>query len=205
MKKNIILIGGGGFSYEIAEVAILNNYNVLGYVDFQETDSDLSYLGLPDAYFARRDKDDYFFPAYGAVDRKGLLRRSESLNDISGLNIPSLVSPNAHVSSNVEIGAGVFLAHGVVVNQKAKIRDFCIVNTNSVIGHDVQLGKYSIVSGNVFIGGGAVIGSNSILGPGANIMQSINIGSNVVVSFGSNVGRDVPDGKTTRPTLAKFI
>ena len=43
--NEIILIGGGGFSAEVAEVAEQNNYKVIGYVDSEKTSSCLKYLG----------------------------------------------------------------------------------------------------------------------------------------------------------------
>ena len=43
--KKIILIGGGGFSAEVAEVAELNDFKVLGY-DKQKTSSSLAEIFL---------------------------------------------------------------------------------------------------------------------------------------------------------------
>ena len=39
--KNIVLIGGGGFSSEVADIAIQNGFNVLGYTDNIRTASSL--------------------------------------------------------------------------------------------------------------------------------------------------------------------
>ena len=33
MLKKLVLIGGGGFSSEVAEVAVQNGFEVIGYVD----------------------------------------------------------------------------------------------------------------------------------------------------------------------------
>jgi sugar O-acyltransferase (sialic acid O-acetyltransferase NeuD family) len=203
--KNIVLIGGGGFSSEVAEVAVQNGFEVVGYVDIAQTGSDLKYLGKVEDYFSSNVKSEFVFPAYGAVDQKGLLRRSTKLMEMTDANIPVLVSSHAYVSSSVILGRGAFISHGVVINPNTHIGDFSIINSGTTIGHNVILSNFSIISGNVFVGGGCKIGKNTLVGPGVTIMQSVDIGSEVIVSVGSTVGRDIPDGKTTLPSLAKYV
>lgn len=203
--NELVLIGGGGLSSEVAEVATQNNFDVIGYVDFCETESDLTYLGDPEKYFASSDRARFVFPAFGAVDRKGLLRRSKSLKKLNGFTIPALISSTAYVSASVKLGAGVFVSHGVIINPNTRIEDFCIINTSTTIGHNVKVSECSIISGHVFIGGASSIGANTLVGPGVTIMQSVDIGSEVIVSVGSTVGRDIPNGKTTLPILSKHV
>ena len=203
--KKIVLIGGGGLSSEVAEVATQNGFSVIGYVDACKTGSSLTYLGEPEVYFASKDKPDFVFPAFGAVDRKGLLMRSLSLKNLSGFTIPSLVSPHSYVSSSVTLGMGVFVSHGVVINPNTSVEDFSIINSGSIIGHNVTVSMCSIISGQVFIGGASNIGANTLIGPGVTIMHSIDIGSEVIVSIGSTVARDIPDGKTTLPVMSKYV
>ena len=205
MLKKLVLIGGGGFSSEVAEVAVQNGFEVIGYVDMVQTDSDLRYLGVPEDYFSSNAQPEFVFPAFGAVDRKGLLRRSAKLAVMGDFNVPALVSSHAYISSSVKLGRGAFISHGVVVNPNTYIGDFSIVNSGTTIGHNVIVSNFSIISGNVFVGGGCKIGENTIVGPGVTIMQSVDIGSEVVLSVGSTVGRNVPDGKTTLPSLSKYV
>ena len=203
--KQLVLIGGGGFSSEVAEVAAQNGFNVIGYVDTIKTDSDLNFLGTPEDFFSSNFQPEFVFPAYGAVDRKGLIRRTAKLAEMDDINIPALVSTHSYVSGSVKFGRGAFISHGVIVNPNTYIGDFSIINSGTIVGHNVEVSNYSIISGNVFIGGGSRIGESSLVGPGVTIMQSVNIGSEVIVSVGSTVGRNVPDGKTTLPSLSKYV
>ena len=203
--KKIILIGGGGFSAEVAEVAELNNYKVLGYVDKQKTSSSLAYLGKPSDIIPKTDNSVFFFPAFGAIDRKTINSRADSLSDYTTLNIPSLVSPYAIVSKNVKIAKGVFIAHGVILNSEALVGDFSIINSAAVIGHNVNLENNVVISGNAFIGGGCNVGERTLIGPGALILQSLNIGSEVIISIGSVIGRNVPNKKTSAPSISRII
>ena len=203
--NEIILIGGGGFSAEVAEVAEQNNYKVIGYVDSEKTSSCLKYLGKFSEIITQIDASVYFFPAFGAIDRKTIRSRSQNLSEYAQLNIPSLVSPYAIVSKNVKISKGVFIAHGVILNSEASIGDFSIINSSSVIGHNVTLKKDVVISGNVFLGGACRVGERTLVGPGALILQSLNIGSDVIISIGSVVCKDIPNKKTVIPSVSKVI
>jgi len=178
---------------------------MLGYVDLQETGINLKYLGKYDDLLRSSHPDISFFPAFGAVDRKGLIRRASSLKEYDVDSMVSLVSPSAIVSTNVVLGGGVFVAHGVILNSGAKLGDYAIINSGSIIGHEVEIYDYSIVSGKVFIGGNVRVGPKTLIGPGSTIMQSVKIGAEVIVSIGSIVARDIPNNKTSLPALSKII
>jgi sugar O-acyltransferase (sialic acid O-acetyltransferase NeuD family) len=203
--KNIALIGGGGFSSEVADIAIQNGFNVLGYTDKIKTASSLKYLGTEDDYFKIHNPEDFIFPSFAAVNRKGLAKRALDLEKYKNLKIPSLVSKFAYVSDSVKIGKGVLVSHGVIINPESDIQDFSIINCRSTIGHNVTISEFSIISGHVFIGGSSFIGSRTLIGPGANIMHATRVGNDVVVSIGACVARKIPDGKTIIPRLSKYI
>lgn len=203
--KDLVLIGGGKFAAEVAEVAVQVGYAVAGYLDVEKTDSELPYLGTEDEFMTENVGKINFFPAFGSVDRKGMSRRDQTVSALGKLSIPSLISPHALVSGTSQIGRGVFIAHNVVVNHGAHVGDFCILNTSSVVGHDVVIGESAVISGNAFIGGDVKIGRGTLIGPGANIIQGISIGDRVVISIGSVVARSIGHGKTTRPKLSKVI
>lgn len=203
--KNIVLIGGGGFSSEVADIAIQNGFNVLGYIDKIRTASKFKYLGTEDDYFKTHNPEDFIFPSFAAVNRKGLVKRALDLEKYKNLKIPSLISKFAYVSDGVKIGKGVLVSHGVIINPESDIQDFSIINCRSTIGHNVTISEFSIISGHVFIGGSSFIGSRTLIGPGANIMHATKVGNDVVVSIGACVARKIPDGKTTIPKLSKYI
>ncbi len=203
--NKIILIGGGGFSSEVAEVASQNDFKVLGYIDKKKTKSNLTYLGNEDEYLTKHDPDHFIFPAFAAVDRKGVHSRAKNIEKFKKYKIPALISKHSHISDSVKIGRGTFIGHGVIINPQTDLDEFVIVNCRSTIGHDVNISSNTIISGHVFIGGSSKIGQNCLIGPGANLMQSSEIGNNVVISIGSNIARRISDGKTTLPRLAKNI
>ena len=203
--NSLVLIGGGGFSSEVLEVAIQNGFEVLGYVDNKKTDLDLEYLGNEEEYLPLHNPNNYIFPAFAAVDRKSLSRRAKILNKFESYKIPFLVSQSAVISDSVKIDRGVFISHGVIVNPHTHLEEFSIINCRSTIGHNVKIAKNTVISGHVFIGGSSKIGHNTLIGPGSTIMHSADIGNNVIVSLGAVIGRKVDDNKTVLPKLSKSI
>lgn len=203
--KKLVLVGGGGFSYEIAEVAAMNGFSVVGYYGDERTDSMLRYLGQFQPSDLSDSDYEYIFPAFGAVDRKGMERRSQNLEVFSKFRVPTLISSRAQISKSAVISRGVYVAHGAIVNPNTEIGEFCIINSNTTIGHDVRVGRNTIISGNVFIGGGCTIGHSSLFGPGVTTLHSLEIGSKVILSLGSIIGRNVPEGKTSAPVLSKIF
>ena len=203
--KKLVLVGGGGFSGEIAEVAEMNGFLVMGYFGDERTNSKLKYFGKLHHNCLTDPDFEYIFPAFGAVDRMGIEKRSQNLEAISKFRVPSLISPKAQISSTAVIAEGVYIAHGAIVNPNAEIGEFCIINSNSTIGHNVRIGKNTIISGNVFIGGGCSIGDSSLIGPGVTTLHSLKIGSKVILSLGSVIVRSVPDGKTSIPIPSKIF
>lgn len=204
-KPELVLVGGGRFSEEVAEVATMLGFNVLGYVDFQKTPASLDYLGCDDDVLPTLPDDVKIFPAFGVVDRKSLSLRSTYLGKIDHKRLPQLVSPHSTVSSNVSLSDGIFIAHGVVINTYANISRGVVINSNSTIGHDVSIGPDSVISGNVFIGGGCAIGAEVLVGPGAVVLQNLEVGDNSIVSVGSVVGRNLPKNSVTVPPVSKVI
>jgi acetyltransferase EpsM len=200
--SRILLIGGGGFAKEVHEIADLNGHQVIGYVADTAGIVDLPHLGSVDRLSELRSQFDQIIVAFGAVDRRSIVRRAELIGRIEaeGYEFASLVSPRATIARGASIGAGAFVAHGVVVSVDAKIGKHAILNTSAVIGHDAVIGERAIVAPCAFLGGAAIIGKDCLVGPNAVVLEGRCVGSNVIISLGSLVLRNVADGMTILPT-----
>ncbi len=121
------------------------------------------------------------------------------------LEIPKLIHSKAYISKFANVGKGVVINPGVVVNAFAKIGNNCVVYSNSTIEHE------TILKDNVYIGPGvnfssnARVGKNTFVGAGAKIVPDIKIGSNVLIGAGSVVVRNVPAGITVAGIPARKI
>jgi sugar O-acyltransferase (sialic acid O-acetyltransferase NeuD family) len=199
--KRLALIGGGGFSKEIAEVAQMRGYTVEATYSSQPTAQVGSYRGYLDALLADRAEFDGVALAVGGVSRAAIQARAEIIAwlDQHALPCPALVSPHAIVSQGVALGAGAFVAHGVIVNVDARLGRFCVVNTGAIIGHDAAIGDNTTISPAAFIGGRCAIGADSLVGPLAKVLQGLKIGERAMIGMGCTVLRTLPDDAAVWP------
>jgi sugar O-acyltransferase (sialic acid O-acetyltransferase NeuD family) len=199
--RRLALIGGGGFSKEIAEVAQMRGYTVEATYSSQPTAQVGSYRGYLDALLADRAEFDGVALAVGGVSRAAIQARAEIIAwlDQHALPCPALVSPHAIVSQGVALGAGAFVAHGVIVNVDARLGRFCVVNTGAIIGHDAAIGDNTTISPAAFIGGRCAIGADSLVGPLAKVLQGLKIGERAMIGMGCTVLRTLPDDAAVWP------
>jgi len=201
VAKRLALIGGGGFSKEIAEVARAHGHTVEAtYSNHPEVQVG-RYRGYLDALITDRAEYDGVVLAIGGVSRRAIRARAELIAwlDRHGFPCPALISPHAIVSSDVEVGAGAFVAHGVIVNAAARLGRFSVLNSAAIIGHDTVIGHNTTVSPGAFIGGRCTIGADSLIGPLAKILQGLALGQGVTIGMGCNVLRALPDQATVWP------
>ncbi len=106
-----------------------------------------------------------------------------------------------HVSfgRHVEIGPGLFIAHGqVVIDGKVKLGSACALSPWVTIG----------LSGrrrNVYDLRGPVIGDRVFIGTGAKVLGPITVGDDVRIGANSVVIDDVPSGATVVGTPARVV
>lgn len=200
-KKRLALIGGGGFAWEVLEVARLCGYEVSDYYATGETDIRLAYRGYLDELVANRAGYDGVFLGLGALNLATLVKRGELCRLLAGegFDVPVLVSPHAVVSEGARLGAGTFVAHGAVVSVEAQTGEHCLINTSAVVGHHTTIGSNSIISPRVFVGGNCTIEHDVLIGAGANILQKRTIGTGSLVGLGVDVYRDVKPHSTLWP------
>lgn len=205
--KRFALIGGGGFSKEVAEIIALNGNSVAGYFATEEGVLKQPYWGPMENIKEFRDRFDCVAIAFGSVDRKSSVNRYHVIEWVAkqGVSCPAVISPYATCSAGVVIADGVFVAHSVVISVDAQIGSFTILNSGAIIGHDASIGSNVVLAPGAFVGGNTQIGDNSLLGPGTMTLEGRKIGHSVVVGVGATVVRNVPDGATVMPIRSKVL
>ena len=196
MDKKIVVVGGGGHSRVLLDILKINKTDVLGYVDVQETDFPLEYLGKDESLSEKYSPEEVVL-----VNGVGSVRRPEQRQRIfehfKSLNYQffSVVHPRAIISESVELGEGVQVMANAVVNPGTHIGDNVIVNTSASIDHDCQIGSHTHIAPGVTLSGSVSIGQGSHVGTGTIIIQGMVIGDKVLVGAGEVVRRDVESGK----------
>lgn len=140
--------------------------------------------------------------AIGANDlRKRLAGRIRAL----GCPTPSIVHPGAWISPTAEIGQGVVVMAGAVVNAEATVKRDCIINTCAVVEHDCRLGEAVHMAPRSVLGGGCRIGTETLFGIGATARPEIRVGKRAIVGGGSVVVADVLDMSTVFGNPARRV
>lgn len=129
-----------------------------------------------------------------AVGRQGHHRqRIQASLHQQGVDMPTLLHPQASVSPWARVGAGGQVLAMAVVAAKATLGDVCIVNHRAVVDHECVLGA------GVFVGPGATlcgcvwVGEDAFIGAGAIVLPRVRIGAGALIGAGAVVTRDVPD------------
>lgn len=171
-----LLVGAGGHAKAIVEALEMNGTPVDGYVDPERRDW-LTADYMPNDEKARAGPAGDFVLGMGGV-AAGDLRRRMALFDAyldEDWNAPSVVHPDAFVSSSAKIGEGAIVLAGAVVQPDARIGAAVIVNTRAIIEHDSVVGKGSHVAPGAVVLGGCRIGAACMIGAGAVILPGAEL------------------------------
>ena len=123
----------------------------------------------------------------------------------AGLAPVNAIHPSAIVADDVELGAGIWLAAGTVVNPGSRIGNGVVVNTGATVDHDCVLETCCNVSPGCHLSGRTHVGRYAFLGTGAVTIPDVAIGEAAVVGAGAVVIRDVEAGVTVVGVPARAL
>ena len=190
--KRLLLIGCGGHARSLIDlVETTHQWQIHGLVGLPEqVGSEVlgySVLGTDAQLPALREQCGCAVLAVGQLTNPTPRQRLAALLDQYCFQIPTLISPNAHISRHALIGNGTVVGHGAIVNAGAKVGDHCILNTHAVIEHDAWIGNHCHISTGALINGNVSIGHGSFIGSGAMLREGLEIPSGSVISAGKRV------------------
>lgn len=122
--------------------------------------------------------------------------RNKKLREVRscGLNPVNVIHPSAHLSRFVEIGVGVTILAGAIINPGTVIEDNVCINTAASVDHDNYLESGCHVFPHATLTGGVRIGKFAYVGSGAVVAPNIVIHKYSQVGAGAIVLKDVPEG-----------
>lgn len=189
MKKEIILVGGGGHCVSCIDVIEQEGkFQIAGIVDAKKnSDQILGYpvLGNDSHLPSLRKIYKYALVTIGQIKTPSIRMRLYEHLDILGFELPTIISPRAYVSKNAVMLGGSIIMHDVLINARAEIGNNCIINTKALIEHDSIIGSHCHISTGAIINGGVIVGCGSFIGSNAVVRQSTKISKNFFVRSGS--------------------
>lgn len=199
--KPIILIGGGGHCISCIDVIEQTGlFQIIGILDIPArigekvlnypiigTDHELAQF-MPHC-------TDYMITVgqiKNSVLREVLFQKVKN----AGGNLPSIVSPIAHVSKYATVAEGTIVMHHALINAGASIGKGCIINTKALIEHEAVVGNFCHISTAAIVNGQATIGDQCFIGSNVVIANNLSITHNTVIAAGSQVLRSIESSGT---------
>ena len=204
-KKKLIILGASGHGKVILDIALLQGYEVLGFLDDNPNAKEnggypvLGPIREATDYVNQYGDDIAFIIGIGS----NIIRRK--IHQEYQLPWATLIHPRSVIGRQVEIGEGTVVMANVVINPSAKIGRHCIINTSSVIEHDNSIGDYAHVSPGAVLAGTVSVGEETHIGAGAVVKNNTYITDRVIVGAGAAVVKDITESGTYVGVPAKKI
>ena len=189
--KRLIIIGASGHGKVIADIAALNGYKEIVFLDNNRNITECAghpTIG-PDTLTSELEGD--VFVAIGNAET-----REKLMNKYRERTFPVLIHPSAVIAESAEVGAGSVVMAGAVINPEARIGKGVIVNTSSSIDHDCKVGDYSHVAVGAHLCGAVEAGNGTWIGAGAIVSNNVNICSSCMIGAGAVVINDINEPGT---------
>lgn len=192
IKKNIVLIGGGGHcKSSINVIESTEDYNIIGILDlpseFAKKVLNYEVIGNDDDYEKFHLAGCCFLITTGQI--KSVELRKRIFNQLNSIHakVETIIASTATVSKYAKIGKGTIVMHHCFINANAKIAENCIINTASVLEHDVVVNSHCHISTGTVINGNCEIGSETFIGSHSCVSNGITVTDNVIIGAGSLV------------------
>ena len=189
--KRIVLVGASGHGKVCAEIAKLNGYGDIIFLDDNpdvKRCSNYNVVGSTSDFYQFINDDTEFFVSIGNHEiRKQIQEKIENAGGI----IKNLVHPQAVISEDVLFGAGTVVMAGAVINPGARTGKGTIINTSSSVDHDCTIGDWCHVAVGSHISGSVSVGDRCWIGAGATIINDISVCNDVTIGAGAVVIRDI--------------
>ena len=196
-KKEIYVLGIGGSSFKMIDLANACGYEVVGLYHYNnertgQIDHGYRILGSFDDLFEQDIQDKNFLLTMGDMNIR------KSLSDkiiLKGGLVPTLVHPSAEISQFALISPiGVIVDSQTVVQADCEIDEGVYICSHSMICHQTHLEAYVFVAPHALIGARLNIRDFVFIGQNATLISTKvkEIGSHTIVGAGAVVTKELP-------------
>jgi acetyltransferase EpsM len=206
LDNKIILIGYSGHAMVIADAALDNGLNIIGYAEkkiIENNPFNLKYLGdeKEETFIGWKLNADFLI---GIGDN---IIREKIFNSLvkRGSEVKTLKSKSSIISKYATIGNGTFVSNNVTVNACSQIGMNVILNSGCIVEHECNIENSAHIAPGAVLAGNVTIGERSFVGANAVLKQGVVIGKNVIIGAGAVVLHDIPDNMKVVGNPIRFI
>ena len=198
MKKDLLLIGGGGHCRAVIDVIErTGRWRIAGIVERAAAPGTtiLGYpvIGADDELPALHADIGHALVTIGQIKSAATrMRLYRQLKDI-GYRLATIISPRAEVSRHADIGEGTVVMHMAAIGPASSIGVNGIINSRALIEHDCQVGPHCHISTAATLNGGVHVGEGSFIGSGSVLRQGLAVGAGCVIGMGCDLRKSLPD------------
>jgi sugar O-acyltransferase (sialic acid O-acetyltransferase NeuD family) len=207
-NRQLFLLGGGGHALVVAELAETLGWQIAGYYDDNVATSDCAFatlfahiphLGnLKSLSNGALPPELHLFCCIGDNRlRRETVTGVEANTQVQNTRVTwvTLVHPKATVSPSALLSEGTIVCAGTVLEVAVNIGKHCIVNTNSSVTHECQIGDYVHIAPGTQLCGKVRVQSMTLVGAGSVILPRKTIGIDCMIGANSTVLADVASNK----------
>lgn len=198
--ERVVGLGAGGHAKVMLEaLRLMGGYEPVGLLDPDPQRQGASVLGVPvlgdDNLLGQLTADGIrcAFIGLGSTSSTRPRQRLYERARRHGLRVIRIVHPQSILAPSVQLGDGVAIMAGAIINAEASLQDNIIVNTGALIEHDCVIGQHVHIATGARLAGGVRVGDGAHIGIGAAVLQGRHIGQRAVVGAGAVVVHHVPD------------
>jgi UDP-perosamine 4-acetyltransferase len=196
----LVLLGAGGHAKVLLSLVRATGYEVAGLCDPALVAKGVrEWQGLPvlgdDGALDQLDSQLYsLVNGIGQLPGKNERRRLFELWHGKGFRFPTLIHPFSWVAEGVDMGAGVQVMAGAVIQPGCTIGDNSTINTGARLDHDCCLGAHVHVAPGATLCGQVTVADQAFIGAGATLAQCLEVGAGATVGAGVTCVRSVAPG-----------
>ena len=198
ISKDLYILGAGGHSKVVIEIAEDLGYKIISILDDNPSVENIFQYKVFPSSDNINISENLFLAVGNNINRKKIASKftAPELN---------LIHPSAVVSKRTIFGYGNAVMAGVVINSSVKIGNHCIINTSACIDHDCKIDDFVHISPNASLAGNVRVMEGAHVGIGATVKQDITIGKWSVVGAGAVVINDVPNNAVVVGNPARLL
>ncbi len=208
--KPVLLLGGGGHATVVLNTLLASERRVIGFLDSNPKIK--SIFGLARLGDLDTSSVDVYRPeqvdvanGLGSIGDVSLRYSVFTSWKMRGFQFVTLAHPESVIGKQVELGEGVQIMAGAVVQPCVSIGENSIVNTRASVDHNCTLGAHVHIAPGATLSGDVTVGDRAHIGTGAVIVQGISIGQGSIVGAGSVVVKNVDSGVTVAGVPARRL